>query len=495
MLKDGKYLQIIICLSGLLFYSLGFFIFFPRTFVSYDASIYVTQAMTYLRGYTYVPLNDILHNSRKILPGTYPVGTPLLQMPFIYLLGIRYAVLASFFSLLFSMLILIKLLIDEGRSPLFSFLLLGYPPTLVFARCETSDLPSCLMVTLSLWLFWRGQSQPRYYWFGSGLIAGLSLLFRETNILFFIPLFLGTLLRRENHKWDLIAGCILGSSFRLLTAFIVYGNPFFIKDSCFSFSLNYVLINAPIYLFSLLVMVPAGLIIVCLYKGRRSPEIIITIFIVLFFFLTYGYSAQNSGGIKRLVNAPRFFIPLIPFIIIAYSEVITIKCYNIVKYNNSHINYFIINKISQFIIILWMIIIYGNCFIVHPYLYYWSASNLKIREALLKYTKPNGIVIANTLEINKYMNIFYDYRKVIIFNEMSPEDILRVIHINKLIYIVSLNRYDCILRKEAAEASDQFIKKLNIYCLLIKVFAMQYSNDCHLKIWQVRECNRLLPKR
>ena len=54
--------------------------------------------------------------------------------------------------------------------------------------------------------FWRGEQRHPGWWIGAGLVAGVSWAFRATNPLLFVPLFAGTVLRRETKCWALIVG-------------------------------------------------------------------------------------------------------------------------------------------------------------------------------------------------------------------------------------------------------------------------------------------------
>jgi hypothetical protein len=127
-----------VCL-GLFCYISGFILNYPSVFASMDASIYVSQAWAYSQGSTSISVKDLFSNDHKaVFPGTYPAGTALLQVPFILLGGERGAVLASIMSLTASILILCKWMINEGCTPIYALLMLGYAPTLIMSRCETS---------------------------------------------------------------------------------------------------------------------------------------------------------------------------------------------------------------------------------------------------------------------------------------------------------------------------------------------------------------------
>ena len=131
------------------------------------------------------------------------------------LAGWRGAYVVPCLSLLAGVLLLGRWLQQEGRSPLFALLLLGYLPNLVMGRVAMSDVPSLFLVILGLWLFWRGSGRSWRWWLASGFVAGGSMLFRESNPIPFAPFFAGALLRRERNVWALVVGGIAGLALRV----------------------------------------------------------------------------------------------------------------------------------------------------------------------------------------------------------------------------------------------------------------------------------------
>ncbi|MCZ6782415.1 MAG: glycosyltransferase family 39 protein [Proteobacteria bacterium] len=311
-LADGKRARTVV-LAFLALYAVSFAVFYPSVITVADEGSYVRQANLILAGsdtvekihpftgevIDYKPIND------------YPLGTALLLVPFVAVGGWQAAFVVPMLCLLFGVWITARWLEEEGHSPLFALFVLAYPPALVFGRIAMSDAPSLLVAAAGLWLFWRGQDRPAPTWLAAGFVAGVSLLFRESNALVFAPFFVGAVLRGESKSWALVVGGLLGVGARMLAGQLFFGDAFFAKRPE-SFSLSLVAGNLPLQALALLVLVPGGLLAGFAYRGRRWPELVATVAIFPAFYALYEYSAAESALWKRLVLGPRYFLPLLP---------------------------------------------------------------------------------------------------------------------------------------------------------------------------------------
>ena len=126
-----------------------------------------------MEGTSSVPkLNALTGETEDFYPSRYPYGTALTMALPVALAGWRGGYIVPCFSLLAGVLLFGYWLRQEGRSPLFALLLLGYPPALVMGRVAMSDVPSLFLVILGLWLFWRGTDRGWKWWLASGFVAG-----------------------------------------------------------------------------------------------------------------------------------------------------------------------------------------------------------------------------------------------------------------------------------------------------------------------------------
>jgi hypothetical protein len=234
--------------------------------------------------------------------------------PFVWLFGWRGAFLLGLLTFCGCILITARWIADSGGSPLFALVVLGYLPAMVMARTSMSDLPSAFLVAAGLWLFWEDDGSGPWRRLGAGFLAGLSMCLREPNPLLFAIFFAGALFRRERHIGALILGGLAGVACRPLSAALVYGNPFFVKDYFYGFSGLYAPENVILYLTAMLLLLPGGLLFVLFYRGKRWIEVICTVIAYVGLFIDYNYNGASSGGLKQWMLSLRFLIPLTPIV-------------------------------------------------------------------------------------------------------------------------------------------------------------------------------------
>lgn len=300
-------------------YILAFAVSYPPVLTVSDEAAYMRQASAFSHGQRTVTAFDaVTGESVALLPSDYPAGTSLAMTPLMALGGWRAGFLLGAACCVMATLLLAALLTRRGLSPLFALLFLAYPPTLVISRCGMSDLPTTALVAAGLYCFFRGETAP--WRLAAGFFAGLTLLFRETAPLLFTPLFIGVVIRRERGQAALILGGLCGVALRLLAAWLIFDDVFYIKQTYPGFSLSALPANAPIYALALLVFVPGGFGLAALYRGARRAEFLVTLVTFTLLHLLFEYNATASGTLKQLVLGPRLFIPMLPLLILALAE-------------------------------------------------------------------------------------------------------------------------------------------------------------------------------
>src|SRR5262249_51118788 len=221
-----------IVFGALLLYVASFAVLPPTVLSVSDEASYVRQAQALASGRVTVEKRDPLTGERlRVLPSTYAVGTSAIQVPFVWLGGWRAAALASVVSLVGTVLLVMRWLELEGKSPLFALIVLGFVPALVMGRIAMRDGPNMAVTTAGLVFLFRSDGKSFGDWLLAGLFAGGSLLFRETNVLLFLPIFAGAVFRRERNWPALLLGTLLGGAPRPLSAYLITGEPFFVRAS------------------------------------------------------------------------------------------------------------------------------------------------------------------------------------------------------------------------------------------------------------------------
>jgi 4-amino-4-deoxy-L-arabinose transferase-like glycosyltransferase len=310
----------LIVIALLAVYAVCFVAFYPTVPTNEDEAMYLRQTRLLLEGRSTITKTDPFTGEESVEhPSTYVPGTAMLMAPFVDAWGDRAAFVAPFLSLLAAVVFTGLWLQADGRSPVFAALLLGFPPFLVLGRVCMSDLPSAAVVSLGLWLFWRGLDRGAPWWLASGFAAGASTVFRATNPLVFLPLFAGTVLRRDWRAGYLVMGGLLGIGVRLLAVHYYFGEPFF-ERARYYYSPESIMERVPLYLLGLLVFVPGGLAFALAYRGRRRAEVLVTPLLFVGVYLLQLWSTVETGLAKRLVLALRYFIPLLPLLCFAMAE-------------------------------------------------------------------------------------------------------------------------------------------------------------------------------
>lgn len=304
-------------------YLLLFLIWPPHTLFISDEVDYFEQALAFSRGQRYLQQTDpVTGIQTAYLPSQYPPGTSLILAGLYHVGGKKTVFLLGLGSLVVSFLLVVRLLKEWKYDPVFALVLFLYPPGILLSRSLMSDLPSLLIVTAGIFLFFS-RKQPGSKQAGLlGALTGLSLLFRETNLLLLAPLLVVFVWRARTNavRYWAIAGFLLGLLPRLLLAEWLFGDPFFIKDPGVHFHPKYMLSNSPLYLGALLIFVPAGLWTIYRYRGPHKHLVRSLVGLFFLFYLNYGYNGCLNSGLKCLILGPRFFIPMLPFFALAGAD-------------------------------------------------------------------------------------------------------------------------------------------------------------------------------
>ena len=301
---------------GLLF-SFFFLLLYPKTLLIADERAYTEQAYALSQGDRY---EETSLTAYDILPKHYPLGTALGGAFFIWLLGSKGVFLLGGISFLIA-LAAVKVLLERLKYPVFwSALLFLFPPAMLLSRQVMSELPSLAILSLFFFLVFTIEPEKRKAAFVVGFLAGLSLAFRETNLLLTTPFLLGLVWKRRIHLPLLLVGGVAGLLIRFVSAELVYGNWLYLKDPGIAFGFQFLASNALIYGVALCLFIPFGLPAVFRYRGLFRQELQIALGVFILFHLFYGYNGWQASGFYAFILGPRFFIPALPLFIIAIAH-------------------------------------------------------------------------------------------------------------------------------------------------------------------------------
>jgi 4-amino-4-deoxy-L-arabinose transferase-like glycosyltransferase len=465
--------------AALALYALGLAIFPVTTFLVHDESAYVRQAVAFASGELTVPVLDAARGELvRIPPSTYPIGTSLLQAGFVWLGGWRAAAWASCLALVGFVFLTAELLRAESRQPGFALLVLGFPAALVLGRVSMSDVPNAALCALGFVLFFRGIEGHWSYWLASGFIAGASFLFRDTNAVLFLPLFAGTILRRDSRALALVLGGLAGLALRVSSSLLLYGEPWILRWSP-TFSLERVIVSAPYYALVLSTFVPAGLPAALLYRGRRRPEVVATVILVFFFFSAYEYSGAESGRLKQLILGPRYFVPLLPLLILGLADLWARE-----------------RQRAAPAILRWSVRLAraGTAGIlvaavaVHPLLWGWGRTQQALREDIYSLTSAGSLIVSDNMATEKSINEVYGERLLLSRREVTPRRAIELRGVAPEMFLVFLERDESAFYRAAARDDQAFVDEMAQRCELTQIHDRRYTTTDRLRVWKVGDC-------
>ncbi len=343
-----------------------FVLWAPSQLMITDELSYYFQAQNWIFGNSGNTLIDVISGTTyTLIEGHYPPGNSfilagLLKIndSLIYYIGLFY--------LIGSILFLYKSL-RKSNLPLISLgVVYLFIPLVFITRTTMSEMPSLFLVSLGINLYYNNNTKS-YLWLA--FITGLSIAFRETNILLLAPL---AFFISRNYVYSAFA-FLLGASFRCIGYYILKTNPFFVKEG-YPFGLEYVPDTLIIYSIILLIFLPLSPIWFTKVPRERIKTFGIALISFLTLHLVYGYVAHvYSGYTNGLLLNGRFWIPASPFFVIAMGYYIRDK-----KWINK-------NWIGILTMILIVIVQTG----IHYKSYHRQSEYLQFRNALQANTKDH----------------------------------------------------------------------------------------------------------
>lgn len=468
----------------LLLYALGFVIWYPSPYATNtDEALFLTQAKLLIQGTTAAEKVDPFtgESYEFIHHRPYANGFPFLMAPFLWAGGVRGAYLVPLLSVIAAVLLLGRWLREAGYSPLFALLALGFLPTLVMGRVAMSDAPSLALVSLGFWLFWRGLDRGWPWWAASAFVAGSSMAVRPTNCLPFLALYAGTVLRREPRCLALIAGGLLGVAVRLFASYLQYGDPLF-ERGYYRLEPATIGERLPLYLFALIVLVPGGLVAANAYRGRRRPEIVVTVWLYLAFYLFQGFSTDTTSFSKRLVLALRYFMELLPLLVLAVADVAP-RAVGGLRSRLSERSWRRVAVLAASAVGIWLAGLAVASVAVHAYVGSWGASQAAIAEAIHRHTGYDSILVTNPEATRKFLpESERRFRRIDYWN-LDASDLAELIDRHGEVFLALLDRTDSPYWQGRSRENQAFVDALDPPLELL--LDRRFTPTDRLRIWRL----------
>ena len=429
-------------------YGAGLAVFPPPVALVSDEAQYVRQAVLYAQGLTRDQVRDaITGNIREELPSTYPPGTSLLQTPFVRIGGWAATCWASFAALCALTFFTAQWLRRQDLPTSYAALIPLFLPTSVLGRTGMSDLPSAAIVVTSL--FCLGLSSRIGAVIG-GFLAGASLLFRDSNPIFLVPSILRRLVKRD-HAGVLILAGVAGVSMRLLLAWRLQGQPVLIHGPPYPFTIAGAGERALIYAFSLVILVPGGLVAAVLYRGERWVEVLSTVVLVFIFFSLYSYSGQDSGFLRSFVLAPRYMIPLVSVLALAIAGLVEETVSS--------------ERLRRGVEVALLVAAGLVTCTVHPLLHHWAEERAELMRALYAATSEDALLVTEPGATAKYLNGLYGPRTMVDKREVPPGQVSELLRRGP-VQLVFVDREDSDYWRTMARLNEQYLEAVGKVCTL-----------------------------
>jgi hypothetical protein len=343
-----------------------------------------------------------------------------------------------------------------------------------------SDLPSAAVVSLGLWLFWRGLDRGAPWWLASGFAAGASTVFRATNPLVFLPLFAGTVLRRDWRAGYLVMGGLLGIGVRLLAVHYYFGEPFF-ERARYYYSPESIMERVPLYLLGLLVFVPGGLAFALAYRGRRRAEVLVTPLLFVGVYLLQLWSTVETGLAKRLVLALRYFIPLLPLLCFAMAESLP-RLWKTLRGRLSAPSQRRAESWATAVVALYLLGVGVASASVHPVMAQWSRSQGIIRDAIDRHV-GDAVLVTNLAATRKHLRLLDRTFRPLWRKDVSNEDLQTLVERHGECFVVLLDRTDSVYWRRETASNQDYAEKLHPAAELL--MDEQLTPTDRLRIWRL----------
>lgn len=401
--------------------------FYPRMTVSVDESRYLSVARYLMEGrafdrssdaWFWKPLTDT-HFVRTLF-SLSPTFSALL-IPFVAV-GWRSSFVLGTLTHVLAFGGMMYVLRRRGLSPLWATLYLLHPTFVLYSRMVMADVPSSALVVLILVLLHR--QPPRH--FLAGVVMGFALLMKLSNFPVVATVAAVGFVRGIPRWWSpgdaggnadrfgwlrMGLGMLPGVAAMMLVNTVFFNSPFgsgYAPVRGGMFGWRHLLTHLPFYVGALMTMYPLMLLSPVFLRGRLRWEMRLSCLAALLFFSAYYFLDRGNGLLEAMVRGLRFQMIVIPFYIVAYSEMMT------GLFRRLRAEKLLRGVLAAGIVVLWV----GTCAISRNYFEHTAKEALR-HEELAEILPRSGTVVAGA---EKYVGAA-KHPELRVLRLLNPDDL------------------------------------------------------------------------
>jgi len=307
---------------GFVLFTILFFLFYPANTGIVDETAYLSMAYIFQNGKLYYDQAGIYSAPASItinhhLISRYPPGNSILLLPFTKS-NYKIAFLRGYLLTIIGFVLFIIILMHYKLPSHYALLLLFHPSIVLYTRTIMSDLPATIFSLAGLLFLIKKRC------LFSGIIFGISIAIRYPLLLIPFSILSVLLVKKEfSNALKFLIGLVIGliplliyhiSSFNTITG---PANANFI-----GFSLkNFPIMFAQFFL-SINILYPFLFIISFKTKLNEKWYFILPALIFLIFFSLQYYIDTGKNFFETIIRGQRYMLPIIPFLLIPYSEIL-----------------------------------------------------------------------------------------------------------------------------------------------------------------------------
>ena len=432
---------------GVLIFVFIYIILFPKFYSFADEDEYMYMSHLIKNGKSLkiteaFDSHDFNYNGEFYYP-QYPIGNSLIVLPFT-LFGWQGVFISGLIIHLLSFFVFVKILKRLGYEKYLGLLYLLFPGFVFFSRTIMSEMPSILFILLGFYFYLNDDDNVFRNYIYTGLFFGIAFLIRYPNILVFGSFAIIMFFKNRKKLYYMILGFLPCVVVVLCYNYLMFGNVLVTGygsgdtiGRIMNLSLSHLVIFFK-YILYMMILYPLMLVSPIFYKNKAKNEIrIVTFLYLLVFGVLLHWGPFHYGFLKNVVIGPRYFFPIIPFLIITSIDLYK-KMFNWFRISKKFFH-----AIMYFVILLLIIL----CLYISSVQNKYTDDLYEIKDLIYENTEE-GSLIYGSYFVSMFVDDVFGERGFIAAGYDDAKDELRLPFVENYIdnfdvngiYVVFINR-------------------------------------------------------